>query len=33
MILVWEHPQAKEIEERIGTSVKDPAEYKIGVKR
>ena len=33
MILVWEHPQAKEIEERIGTPVKDPEEYKIGVKR
>lgn len=33
LVLVWEHPQAKEIEERIGTPIKEPEEYKLGVSK
>ena len=30
IIMIWEHPQAKEIERRVGTHVKEPKDYKIG---
>lgn len=30
MVLVWEHPQAREIEGRVGTPIKPPEDYRIG---
>ena len=30
MVLVWEHPQAPEIEGRVGTPIRAPQDYRIG---